>query len=294
MRSRALATLVDEFKGDAELVDGTTLTINDLPDLLMATTLFSDTRLVVIKDLSENTAVWNELPTWLERVADGVDVVFVETKPDRRTQTFKELKKAAIIKEFAVWGSKDLSEASGWLVNEADQLGVKLDKRQATTIVERVGFDQHRLISSLEKLALVGQPVTVQLIEDITDIDPSANVFSLFEIALSGDSAKLRYTIDTLKLVEEPYKVFGLLNSQLFQLSAVVIAGPDDAATTDFGIHPYVASKLGRAKKTLTRQKLQKIVTAFADADLAMKTSSIDPWLLIEQALMTTANEIAS
>lgn len=286
-RQRALAAILAEFDGDIQTLEGSEVTLRDLPDLFQSATLFGDRRLVVIKDLSEHSSIWNELPDWLERIADDTTVVFVETKPDRRTAAFKALKKEGIIKEFPNWNDRDQSTAEQWLVDEAATLGLMLDKKCAHRIVERVGLDQHRLVSAIEKLLIADQPVTIDLIDLLIDADPSANAFLLFELALSGHQAAIVSQIEQLRAVEDPYRVFGLLTSQVFQLSAVYVTDSQQASR-EFGVHPYVAKKLHASAGRLTKAKLRTIIDAFHQSDIDMKTTSTDPWLLVERALLAT------
>lgn len=289
MRSRALATISDGFDGDVQVVDGSVLTLDDLVSLLTSMSLFAKRRLVVINDLSENTPLWAILPDWLEKVSDSIDLVIVETKPDRRTATFKELKRRGILQEFHQWTDRDYAAASDWLLVEAKSIGVQLDKKSAQAIIERVGVDQYRLVSALEKLFLSDKPITSQVIDQLIEADPSANALLLFETALSGNTTLLRESLAVLKLQEDPYRVFGLLVSQVSSLAAVHAAGEGDEPSRDFGIHPYVAKKLHSYAKRLSRHDLQMLVSDFFNADRAMKTTSTDPWLLIERALIKTA-----
>ena len=97
---RALDHIIESFDGQVEKVDGSTLEVKQLPDLLMGATLFAEKRLVVIKDLSENTGLWTTLVDWLPRLSEDTHLVLVEEKPDKRTKTFKELQKIAKVKEF--------------------------------------------------------------------------------------------------------------------------------------------------------------------------------------------------
>lgn len=293
-RSRALQTIVTAFDGEAQTIDAASLTLRDIPDLFMATSLLEDRRLIVIKDLSENSDLWNRLPEWLDKVSDTTEIVLLETKPDRRTKTFKELKGQSNFSEFPLWQERDTAVAAVWLISQADGMGLHLDKKSAHEILERVGLDQYRLVFALEKLSLAEQPISTKIIEELVDADVSANVFSLFETALSGNAPRLQELLDNLKLTEDPYRVFGLLISQVFSLAAVYLAGEGDDPSRDLAVHPYVVKKLGAHAKKLSRSKLQKIVRAFFDADRAMKTTSIDPWLRIERVLAILANEIAS
>ena len=125
------------------------------------------------------------------------------------------------------------------------------------------------------------------MIDDVIPANPSENVFNLFDTALRGDRAGVSDMIRTLELTEEPYRLFALLASQVFQLAAVASSGSGDVPSKDFGIHPYVAGKLQSASKKLTRGQIKKIVEVFARADDDMKLSRGDPWLLIERALLS-------
>lgn len=281
-----LRRLVTSFDGQAEKIDGTTLELKNLPDLLMGRTLFSEKRLVIIKDLSQNSSVWEKLPEWIARISDDIQLVLVDEKLDKRLTAYKELKKLADIREFNSWGERDYSLAETWTQQRAESLGMKVDKKVAHQIVERVGLDQWQLAQALDKLSLL-DAITPELIESTIDANPTENVFQLFETALEGDRKKIHEMIHTLELTEDPYKLFALLSSQVFQLAAVAFAGGGENPVKDMGIHPYVATKLSQRAKKIGKSGAVRIVKTFAQADADMKLSKADPWLLIEKALVT-------
>lgn len=286
---RAVNVIIAGFNGGAERIDGSTLELKQLPDLLMGATLFADKRLIIIKNLSENKDVWATFGDWLPRISDDTDVVLVELKPDKRTVTYKELKKQARIIEIMQWSDRDTVTAEKWVLDEAKQLRVSLDTKCIQTLVRRVGLDQWQLFHALEKLALA-DTVTVEVIEALIDANPAENVFNLFDAALRGDGRKITEMVRTLELTEDPYRLFALLSSQAFQLTAVVAAGPNNDVAKDFGIHPYAVSKLVPSTRQLGRSGARKIIRAFAKADDDMKLSRAEPWLLIERALMKVAS----
>jgi DNA polymerase III delta subunit len=112
----------------------------------------------------------------------------------------------------------------------------------------------------------------------------------LFELALEGKSEQLTKVLSTLEMTEDPYKLFGLLSSQVVQLAAVTFAKDDDTPTKDFGIHPYVAGKLERQAKRMGSARVAHIITLFADTDANLKRSRGEPWLLIETTLQSVAS----
>lgn len=283
---QALQTLIADFDGVPERIDGTELELRGLADLVAGATLFADRRLVIIKGLAENKAIWPVLADWIARVSDDVHLVLVDPRLDKRTLAYKELKKQADVREFAAWTDRDISKAEQWLDGQAKQRSLTITRPLITRIVRRVGADQWQLSYALDTLSLVDE-ITAEVIDDVIPANPSENVFNLFDTALRGDRAGVSDMIRTLELTEEPYRLFALLASQVFQLAAVASSGNGDAPSKDFGIHPYVAGKLQSASKKLTRSQIKKMVEVFARADDDMKLSRGDPWLLIERALLS-------
>lgn len=286
---RALQELAADFAGDRELFEGTDLSRAALPDLLMGTSLFAPQRLVIIKDLSAQTSLWTEFDQWLPRISDDIHVILVEQKPDKRTKTYKELQKIADIHEYKLWGERDTGLAEQWVRREAQALGLALDTKLAHSLVQRVGVDQWVLYNALQKLSVLDD-VTLASIDEHIDPNLSENVFHVLEAALKGDVERLRHMLRTLELTEDPYRLFGLLGGQVFQLAALIVADkPSAEVAKDLGVHPFVLQKLVPYAKKLRRAEAKKIMTAFAEADQAMKTSGGEPWLLVERALMKVA-----
>ena len=283
---QAVKKIVDAFDGVAERIDGTTLELKNIPDLLMGSTLFAEKRLVIIKDVSQNGAVWEKMPEWIDRSSDDIELVLIDGKPDKRTTIYKEMKKRADVKEFPLWSDRDYPLAQSWVVAYAKQHNLSLDNKYAHHIVERVGLDQWQLAQAVEKALLLDE-ITIDSLNNVIDANPSENVFALFELALDGRRTAIHDMIRTLELVEEPYKLFALLSSQAFQLAAVASAGPNDNPSKDFTIHPFVASKLSRHGKRLGERGAARILSLFAKADADMKISRGEPWLLIEKTLLS-------
>ncbi|TAL15350.1 DNA polymerase III subunit delta [Patescibacteria group bacterium] len=286
--AQELERIIAKFDGAPERIDGSELDPRQLPNLLTGTTLFADKRLVIIKDLSQNKSIWTDFADWLPRVPDEIHLVLVDSKPDKRTITYKELKKVANITEHVAWTDRDESKAAKWVSGEAQSMGLKLNTKSVQTLVRRVGTDQWSLFHALEKLALAGD-VTDEIIESIIDVNPTENVFNLFDAALRGDANAVSQIIKTLELTEDPYRLFALLSGQAFQLTTLAVAGQSDMVAKDLGVSPYTVSKLVPAAKRLGRGGVRRVIRIFANADDDMKLSRAEPWLLIERALIQVA-----
>lgn len=287
-RARALEAIRARFAGVPEQYDGEDLELSQLPDLLLGGTLFSNERLVIIKGLSENKKLWDVLPEWLEKTDTDTHVVLIEPKPDKRTKTYKELKKNANVQEFLSWGDRDVMTAEKWVVDEALRQDLVLDKKLAQQLVARVGLDQWQLFHAIEKLAVLDK-VDADTIERVIEANPTENVFNLLDAALRGDSKKVTAMIRTLQISQDPYMTFGLLSGQVFQLATLAVTDkPAGEIASAIGAHPYALGKLAPYAKKLGRSGARRILVIFADADAAMKSSATDPWLLVERALIKT------
>jgi DNA polymerase III delta subunit len=187
------------------------------------------------------------------------------------------------------WTDRDVIMAEKWVMAESKTMGFELDKTCAQFLVRRVGVDQWALYHALEKLSSVDF-ISVDVIKNIVDANPTENVFNLFETAIRGDVDELRYAIKILEQTNDSYQLFALLSSQVFQLAAVAYADKNDNVAKDFAIHPFVVSKLTPIAKRIGNSGVAKIVTIFADADADMKTSRAEPWLIVEMALVKVAN----
>ena len=284
----ALKAIEASFSGTSERVDGTELSLAGLPDLLMGISLFTTERLVVINGISQNSTLWEKLPDWLPRVNEDIHIVFIDTKPDKRTTSYKALKSAAELHEFPLWTERDIAKAEQWVSARAATLNVKLDMKSIRHLVQRVGLDQWQLANALETLFLLDE-VTPEVIDAVIPQNLQENIFQLFETALEGRAPQVAEKLKTLSLQEDPYALFALLTSQALTLAAVAYADEHVDPAKDFAIHPFVASKMTRHAKQLGKARVGQIIETFAKTDADMKRSKAEPWLLIERTLLEIA-----
>lgn len=287
----ALAALV----GDMEVVrrDGEELTTAEVCEVVMGQSLFAAERAVVITDASQNLALWRDLPELLSGAA--TTVVLLETKLDKRTKTYKWLQNHAEVREYAHFTERQKPQLSVWCIERATVHGAVLTAAQATTLINRLGFDQSRLDLVLQQLALAGE-LNDELINALVPLAPAESAFELFAAMMDGDQGKVRAITAYLEAEsgdDGAYQTLGLLVSQLVQLNALVLSGGDTGAVArDFAAHPYALRKVAPYAARMTQAQLAVINSALAQADEHMKTTRVSPWLLVETALVDTVRHI--
>jgi DNA polymerase-3 subunit delta len=258
----------------------------DIPQLVSGASLFSDTRLVIIEDLSRNKSIWSALDELLAAVPDETTLVLIEQNPDKRTKAYKWLQKNANVREL---NELDEPKAAQWVQSEIASRGGEIEREYALYLVRYVGLDQWRLSGELDKLLLAEAPITKELIQDITEPHPQATAFELLDAAFGGDQATLERLLGIVSRSEDPYKFFGLLASQVFALAAVSTADTrrSDEVAKDLGLHPFVVRKLSSLASRLNRAQINTIVAALADTDERLKTTGAEPWSVISRLLLS-------
>ena len=282
-RNEALRAKVAAFKGDVERYDGSELELKQLPDIFMGASLFSQERLIILRDIGGNKALWSELEPWIARVPPETEIVLVELQPDKRTKTYKALQKHGQVVEYA-----ELQEGAlrSWLQAWARQQGVALSPEVARYFISYVGHDQWRLRTEFEKLLLSPRPVTTDTIRECTEPYPEASAFELLESAFGGDAQTAERLFAQLREREDPYQFFGLVSSQVMALLALEAAGARrvDEIAKDMGLHPFVLRKLSSVARQLGRARIVRLVERLADADSRIKLGA-DPWQQLEITL---------
>lgn len=285
-KQAALVALV----GDADVVryDGEELTLADMQEITIGQTLFTQSSVYVISKLSENSDIWSrlsELPFDNDKT-----VILLESKLDKRTKTYKWLQKTAKTQEFLPLSDRQKPQLISWCEAQARERGYKLTRMQIGTLIDRLGFDQLRLSNFLDQLALVKE-ITDELIDQLVPLARSENVFDLFVAALSKDYETVHNIISYLESesgVDGAYQTMGLLASQATNVTALVLAGGDNkTVAADLLVNPYVLQRLSSSARTIDIEHLRQINDALFQADLQMKTTGVNPWLLIEAALVS-------
>ena len=284
-KRRAIAKLIGNEK--AARHDGEDLTLAGMQEIAIGQTLFMNSSVYLISKLGENSEVWSQLPGM--KFDDDRMIILAEDKIDKRTKTYKWLQKNAKVQEFSPLSDRQKPQLLKWCVAEAKARGCELTNHQAEIIVDRLGFDQLRLSNFLDQLALA-EKVTDDLIDNFIPLARTENVFDLFISALAGDYDKVHDIISYLESesgAEGAYQTMGLLASQATNLTALVLAdGDSKLVAADFSANPYVLRKLASSAKGVDKKKLKRINDALLRADLQMKTTSVNPWLLVEAALV--------
>lgn len=104
-RVKTQAAIKMVLGSDYEVFEGENLTLPAFMGIFRGTSLFTDKRKILIKDLSENDELYKKLPDFID---SENDVIVWESKFDKRTSTYKALLKNKVkMKEFKALENAD-------------------------------------------------------------------------------------------------------------------------------------------------------------------------------------------
>lgn len=263
-----------------ERIDGEAFDPAGIASLLQGASLFAPQRLVVLRDAAKNKPLWDILGDWVEKVPSDTTLILIEPDLDKRTKTYKALKAKTEFKEFAPASNAELVK---WLQAKAKDMNAEIKPADAQYLVDRAGGDQWRLNQEIAKLAHHPAGINRESIDELVESSPEGSAFELLDAAMAGNSAKVEKLVAALKTEEDPYKLFGLLTSQVHTLAVIVAAGdrsPDQIAK-ETGLHPFVVRKSQGIARSLGPKRITEIVNQIGECDMQLKTTGADPWFLL-------------
>lgn len=248
-----------------------------------------DSRLVVIDSPSQNKDLGEGIDDVLASVNDQTDILFVETKFDKRSVLYKTLKKQTDFKEY-----NELAEPQliAWLQDYALKAEGKLSSADARYLLQRVGLNQLRLKNELDKLLSYNPEVTRGAIDLLVEPNPQSTIFELLDSIFAGNVQRaMKIYQEQRKQKVEPQAILALLGWQLHILATVKAAGPKsaDQVAAQAKLSPFVVRKAQNLNKRISGPELKQIVSSTLALDIRLKSESIDADEALQNLLLAIA-----
>lgn len=296
LRNEKLQQLTQNFvkeHGDLALekIEAEATEYNQIIGAVESLPFLASKKMVILHDLSLNKEASEKLEDLIRLAGDTTDLVIVESKVDKRSAYFKQLKKTTDFHEF---NELDDSTMTNWLVNEAQALGATLTRSDASYLVQRVGVNQLKLSHELQKLIQYNPRITKQTINELTAENPSSTIFNLIDSIFSGNVAHAMRIYDEQRQQKvEPQAIQGML---VWQMHAVAIAAsaPSSVNTAqiakDSSMSPYVIQKSQRIAQAMGRTKVIEFMKLLRDFDYRSKREVFDYDEALRYAILSLAH----
>ncbi|MBI3072611.1 MAG: DNA polymerase III subunit delta [Deltaproteobacteria bacterium] len=271
-----------------------------LPEALRSTTgqlpVFAERRLVVLVDFDEGGAdVRRAVAAYVEApVATTVLAVFA--KKGEPGNFAKKIEKVGSVIRLAPPSARELP---GWVRARAKAHGVELAPAAAGLLAELVGADVGRLDRVIEQATLfAGSPtVTEEHVAELVVATRSRSVFELVDALGSGKRETAALLLAKLFAQREaPPMILAMLARHVRQLlvandALCARARPGEIASR-LGLPPFIADKITDQARRLDERALTTMLDELFHADLAIKSSPVDPEVILERTVLSLSNRL--
>lgn len=276
------------------------LSKSDFVSLICGISLLSEKRFVYIRNLSENSEIWENLAEILPRISTDVHLCLVEDKIDKRSVVYKAISKIVELYEFKNLTTRDSKNLAEFARLFAKKQGLSLDNKTASFLISWVGVDEWRIRDAIEKIALIGE-ANEQNIREFVPQNIESNAFIIIEMMFLGESLKLQEEFLKLRITDGEdgaFRFLGMISTQIFNLAALKI-GKNIGKTTaeiakEIGANTWALGKMENFVQNLSESQLAEIVSKFTQVDEIIKTESVDPWNLVESTILEITSKLKS
>jgi DNA polymerase-3 subunit delta len=218
-------------------------------------------------------------------------IVVPYEKLDERKKIVKQLKTQAEIIQVSQLSNET---AEKWIMKEAEQAGVSIQKDAIDLMLARLGAKLGILAKELEKMILyVGSAgnITKDTVDELVARTLEDDVFGLVDhVVHKRTEQALRSFYDLMKQNQEPIQIHALITRQFR-----IINGVKELQKKGYGekqiasalkLHPYAVKLASQHAKQFDEVFLRSSLNEFAETDYKMKTGQMDKMLLLEMEII--------
>ena len=292
---RAKHTLIPSESADFNFdkFDAKDLQVADVLDQAQTIPFLSKWRLIIITAIDELKAnTQKQMLSYLSHPNASTCLIMTAAKLDSRTKFAQTLKKTGEIVQFWKLFDRDLPQ---WISRRAKHYGYTLSSQTATYLSEVVGNDLRQIDNELKKVIAYtnGREISASVVEQVVGDIRERNIFELVDAVSTGDIVvSLRILNQLLIEGEQPLKILALVIRQfrlLWKVKAHLAEHKSLAAkqiAAKVGVSPRNAENLQRQVRRFSQVKLKQGLKQLYAVDLALKSSSNSPKILLEDVFI--------
>lgn len=203
--------------------EGRDISEGEVIDLAETMPLFSEHRLILLKDTGFFKSSPELLPDYLKNVPDYLTLVFSESEVDKRSRMFKAVRDGGLAVEFA---RQEEGVLRKWVLKMLADAGRRITADDMSYFLSRIGSDMGTIRTETDKLIFYTagrEAVTRQDIDAVTGQETENRIFDMIG-ALAAKDRKTAFELyaDLLALKEAPMRILYLIARQYNQM---LIAG---------------------------------------------------------------------
>lgn len=267
--------------------EGKGVDVGEIIGLSQTLPFFADYRLILLENTGFFKKSQDQLAEYAGQIPDTSILLFVEDEVDKRTRTFKAVKKFGRVVEFPRQTEKVLEK---WVLGRLKKDGVTITRNALSLFFEKTGDDMENIASELEKLVCYcgeNGSVTEESVEAICTRQLGNRIFEMIRcIGEKNRKRALDLYYDLLALKEPPLRILALLSRQfrltyeVKELSRLRRSKEEIARTT--GLNGYVVGQYVNQAQGFSDQELLDLMRQCVEVEEDVKKGRLSDKLGVE------------
>lgn len=277
-------------KGDTMNVsafEGKEIRPGALVDLAETLPFLADRRVILVEDSGFFKNSCEALADYLPGVNPSTSFIFVESEVDKRSKTFKAIKKYGSAVEFARQSEALITK---WILGRIGKEKKKITKSVLSLFLERTGFDMSCIDRELEKLlcyTLGREVIEAQDVEAVVTEQIENKIFEMVDaIAARRRKKALDLYYDLLALREAPMRILFLIARQfrtLLEIRELTVKGYTSFEIAGKVKIPEFAVRKNQSQaKGLSKERIYAALKDSADLEEKVKTGGLNDQIAVE------------
>jgi DNA polymerase III subunit delta len=278
-----------ETDWDVIAIDALSTTIQDIIQEALTYTLLGKQRLLIVdnpyflttqrKPSLDQDQDFSSLEQLFQQTLDLPHILFVLEEPwDGKNKWVKLLKQTSDLVDLPPLKKMEWSQV---IDRESKLRNLTMAYGPKSLFIDRLYPDLDRAMQELDKLALLGEPLTDQHIQSLIPLTLESNVFELSNALFSGKTNEAITIYQALMLQRvEPVTLLTLCARQLLLIVRVYALADEGLSQTAIAnamnIHEYRVKLMLQHKKMLPLQRVETAICSLADLDYHIKSGQID------------------
>lgn len=286
----------NKFSGDE-------MSLDDVEDVVQMVPVLNDKRVVVLDGIPIDKFLKKDidrLKEILDKISETTVLIITVTNPDVTIKNSSKLKQLITVCEkngLAVdFGVRSTGELAKILSKYVGDKGGNINKSSLYFLIERCGLSLDFLMIQLDKILAFAcdREINKDDILLLTEINIENSVFDMTKYILQGNIKNVIIILNNLfKTQTSPVVILGAVNMcfiDLYRAKCMQLAGENERAILDFYSYKGKEFRIRNALRDCSRYsitKLRKCILELSDVDFKMKTTGLDPKILIEKAIFS-------
>ncbi|MFC1511498.1 DNA polymerase III subunit delta [Candidatus Margulisiibacteriota bacterium] len=269
---------LDELKAqlkNVEKFDGRAVPIGAIVAALQMSSLFAQEKLIVVDDVDLSEAGWDQVCPVLTSIAPGNKIVFVASKPGKRSKLYKLIDQSGEVCEFKSFADWEQDQVVGWIIKRTKSLGKVISRSAAQLLQETCGNSLTKLSNEIDKLVTYVDNKSSIEEEDVQQLASPGeiNVFALLN-ALAEKQLKESLSIFQVLYQNKTdyYRLLGLLANQYRTMLMAKTENNHNLVAQSLGVKPFFVRKCADKARNFSVDEIKSNLDLLLQTDLRLKS----------------------